>query len=249
MGNRSEMNRYLLYGLTLFLFLAALGCSGAGVPAGQDTLEPRASATNESGEYMLQEGDALDIKFYYNPELNELVTIRPDGRISLQLIGEVDAAGLSPSELRSVLIERYTGLLRNTEVAVIVKEFAAQKVYVGGEVNSPGIVPIYNGMTSLQAILRAGGWRNTAEHRSVVVIRGQGTEKPLFMNVNLGNELGPSAQHNDVMLQPYDVVFVPKTTIARMNQFVDQYIDKLIPISRSVGFSWIYNLNPEIQSR
>jgi protein involved in polysaccharide export with SLBB domain len=202
-------------------------------------------------------GDVIDVKFYYNPELNETVTIRPDGKISLQMIDEVEAAGLTPRKLNDVLTDKYSGILRHPNLPVIVKTFAAQKVYVGGEVNSPGLIPIRGKLTALQAVFQSGGFKDTAESKSVVVIRDEGKKEPLFITLNLNEELTPPAQdqddvisdqyRNDIHLKPYDVVFVPMTTIAKLNQFVDKYIDKLIPISRTMGFSWVYNLNPEVE--
>jgi len=80
----------------------------------------------------------------------------------------------------------------------------------------------------------------------VVIIRYQGTNKPLFFVLDLEKSLSLSTtEPNDILLKPFDIVFVPKSTIAKVNQFVEQYIDKLIPISRSLGLS--YNLNPEIR--
>ena len=200
-----------------------------------------------NNEYILQPGNVVDIKYFYNSELNESVKIRPDGRLSLQLIDEVEAAGLTPSELDDILTEKYSKLLRHSEVAVIVREFAGQKVYVGGEVNSPGLIPISGKLTSLQAILQAGGFKDTAEIKSVLILRNQGTQKPLFVNINLKEDLTFYNQHNDILLEPYDIVFVPKTPIAKINSFISQYIDQLIPISRMMGFSWVYNLNPEVK--
>jgi len=197
------------------------------------------SARERNNEYILQFGDVIDIKFYYNPELNERVTIRPDGKISLQLVDEVEAVGLIPSELDRILTEKYSKILSQPEVAVIIQEFAGQKVYVGGEVNSPGLIPISGKLTSLQAIFQAGGFKNTAKLKSIVILRDQGTKKPLFTTINLKEDLKKHTQHNDILLKPYDIIFVPKTTIAKINQFVDQYIKKLLPVSLTVGFSYV----------
>ena len=245
--------RRMRNGLALAFVLLCLGIMGCAGPGAGNAAAPEAVPVAEDAdmgegpaEYVLQHGDSLDIKFFYYPDLNESVTVRPDGRISLQLIGEVDAAGLAPAELDRVLTEKYSKVLRYKEVAVIVKEFAAQRVYVGGEVNLPGSIRVSGRLTSLQAIIQAGGFKDTAELRNVVILRNAGTGKPKFMTVNLEDGLAAGGQ-NDVFLRSYDVVFVPKTTIAKMNQFVDQYIDKLIPISRSFGFNYVYNLKPEIQ--
>jgi len=167
------------------------------------------------------------------------VTIRPDGKISLQLIDEVEAVGLTPSELDKNLTEKYSEVLNNPEVAVIVKEFTRQKVFVGGEVNLPGLIPYSGKLTCLQAIFQAGGFKNTAKLKNIVILRNQGTEKPLFITINLKADLKKPAQHNDILLKPYDVVFIPKTFIAKLNQFVDQYIRQLLPVTTTVGFSYV----------
>ena len=90
-------------------------------------------------EYIIEVGDTLDIKFMYNAELNELaVPVRPDGRISLQLAHDVPAAGLTPTQLRNVLNEKYAAELKKPEIAVIVRSFGGQKIFVDGEVNYSG---------------------------------------------------------------------------------------------------------------
>lgn len=206
------------------------------------------SAPNDT--YILQLGDVLDIKFFYNPELNEQVSIRPDGKISLQLIDEVEAAGLTPAALDAFLTKQYANTLRQPEVTVIVREFAGQRIYVGGEVHSPGVIRTPGNLTALQAVSQAGGFKNTAELGNVVILRNQGTPTPLFLTLDLKEDLTTHTNHNDVVLQPYDIVFVPQTRIAKMNQFVEQYIDKLIPISRTLGVFWSFELNPtKVQGR
>jgi polysaccharide biosynthesis/export protein len=227
----------------------AAGC--ASNPASRPPAPPSAppvaaTPAPERIEYVLQTGDVLQIKLYYNPELNELVPIRPDGRISLELAGDMVAAGLTPSQLRERLIERYTRLLRTPEVAVIVKEFSGRKIYVGGEVGAPGVIRPAGNLTALQAIFEAGGFRNTAELRNVVILRNQGTNEPLFMTLDLSQEVkGGHTRNNgsfpsqDITLQSQDIVFVPKTRIARMGQFVDQYFKQLMPIPLTLGLTYI----------
>ena len=202
-----------------------------------------ASTLPGTEEYLLQVGDTVDIKFFYNAELNETVTVRPDGRITLQLVDDVHVARLKPSEVDRILTEKYSSVLRNPEVTVIVKTFASYKVYVGGEVHSPGAIDLSGQMTVLQAVFQAGGAKDSGELRHVVVMRNQGTEEPLFIHVNLKGDLAGQT-HGDMLLRPHDIVFIPKTEIAKANQFVRQYISELIPITLSFGM--VYNLNPEM---
>ena len=231
--------RCLLFALIVSSLISCANVNSNIPPNLHPSEAPGEPVGETSNEYIFQLGDVMEIKFFYTPELNERVTIRPDGKISLQLIDEVDAVGLTPSELDRTLTEKYSGVLNNPEVAVIVKEFTRQKVFVGGEVNLPGLIPYSGKLTSLQAIFQAGGFKNTAKLKSIVILRNQGTEEPLFMTINLKKDLKKHTQHNDILLKPYDVVFVPKTSIAKMNQFVDQYIRQLIPVTTTLGFSYV----------
>src|SRR5262245_53762008 len=121
--------------------------------------------------YRLAPGDVLAVKFYGNPELNEEVTIRPDGMISLTFVDEVRAAGLTPAELDAELTRRYTGELARPQVTVIVRQFVGQRVYIGGEVRTPGVLNLQEGMTLFQALQQAGGVLPTARRQQVVLIR------------------------------------------------------------------------------
>ena len=215
-------------------------------------------------EYQLQVGDRIEIKFFYNPELNETLRLSPDGRISLQGIDDLIVSGFTASELEDVLTEKYSRLIRHPDISVIIRDFNPLGVYVGGEINSPGFVPIHGRISALQAIIMAGGLKETAEIKSVVVLRNQGTKEPLFLTLNLKEDLEQTdikeakrgSTHegdsnferntrNDILLRPYDLIFIPKTKVAKLNQFVEQYIENLIPVSLTAGYSWVYDLNPE----
>ena len=142
-----------------------------------------------SGPYLLQVGDVIDIKFYYTPELNENLVVRPDGKISLQLIGEVQAAGLGPAALEERLKERYQDVLLQNELTVVVREYAEPLVYIGGEVAKPGALVLNRPTTVLQAVLKMGDFTVDAERRNVVVLRNSGDGQPLYINLNLRDYL------------------------------------------------------------
>lgn len=189
--------------------------------------------------YRIQPGDALDIKFFYNPELNESVTVRPDGYISLQLVNEVSVAGLEPRQVNEMLTERYSRELKKPVVTVIVKSFAGQRVYVGGEVGQQGLLAMPSGLTALQAVMQSGGFKNTAQPSETLVIRKGPDNRPIPVRVDLSTMLSGSANGQDFRLQPDDVVYVPKSSIAQANLFVKQYIEELFLFRGvSLGFSW-----------
>jgi protein involved in polysaccharide export with SLBB domain len=193
-------------------------------------------------DYVLRYGDVLDIRFFYNPELNTTVPIRPDGWIVLELVGEVKASGLSPAALSAVLRDRYADKLRNPEIAVILTTFSDRRIFVGGEVAAPRAVPLDREMTAFQAIIEAGGFKPTAHLGNIVVLRDQGTAEPIFYTLDFARtvklgEVDPAAEP-DLVLQPNDIVFVPKTRVARWGQLVDQYVNELVPISLSMGVTY-----------
>ncbi len=183
-------------------------------------------------EYLIEPGDTLSIKFRVTPDYNEEVVVRPDGMISLQHVGEVMVAGRTPEEVRFELIDRYSSTLQKPEIVVIVRQFAGNHVFVGGEVLLAGMVPIAGRMTVLQAIIRAGGFKDTGDKRRVVLIR----QGQVCCELDLKQVVTCQSPGNDIPLQPYDVIFIPRTRIAKVNLFVEQYIEKVVPFQRSFGF-------------
>ena len=179
-------------------------------------------------EYIICQGDQLDIKFFYNPELNESVTVRPDGNISLQMLDDVRAAGQTPNQLDRFLTEAYSRELKKPVVTVIVKSFSAQRVYVGGEVKTEGLINLRSGMTPLQAIFEAGGFAETSAPEVAVLIRKGPKNEPIPILLDLEKALYGSGPAASMMLLPEDVIYVPKSGIALANKFVNQYIEKLL---------------------
>jgi len=213
-----------------------------------------AEALKSSAEsYVLGIGDTVSVKFFYNDTLNDEVMIRPDGKISLQLVNDVTAAGLTPAGLKEALEKAYAKVLEHPDVTVAIKEFktpvataivtkfATNKVYVGGEVTTPTLIPLKGQVTVLKAIIHAGGPRNTARLNNVVLIRHNVSERPSVYSLDINDII--SGRTEDVILKPYDVVYVPKTTIAKVDLFVEQYVIKLIPINVLFGFQYYTNSN------
>ena len=225
------------YSVILLILIFLAGCAGAPEATDEQWTIP---STPPITKYILRPGDVISIKLFYSPELNETVVIRPDGMISMQLIDEVKAAGLSPSELDESITALFSEILEEPDVSVIVREMNAQYVYVGGEVLAPGLIPLSSGLSCLQAIFRTGGYKTTAKPSNVVVLRNQGTPDPQIVVLDLSDELKSDGTHNDVLLAPQDIVFVPRSVIAEIDLFVEQYIDKLIPIQFTMGLSYAF---------
>ena len=183
---------------------------------------------------------------FYNflHRLNETVTVRPDGKISLQLVDEVQAAGLTPSKLDDMLTQKYSSELKKPMITVIVKSFEGQRIYVGGEVNRQGLITIAGNMTPLQAVLNAGGFKETASPESAIIIRKGPENKPVPIAMNLDEAMHGKSGSADFLLQPDDVVYVPKSAIAKANKFVNQYIENLL-LFRGVSLGFSYELHAD----
>ena len=166
--------------------------------------------------------------------------VRPDGRISLQLANEVMAAGLTPEELRKSLAARYGKEINKPEISVIVRSFSMQRVYVDGEVFRPGMLPLAGPVTIHQAITAAGGFRETARRTDVIIIR-QVQGKPVPLKVNMEEVVKNEDPSQDILLAPFDIVYVPRSNIAEVNKFVDLYIRRNIPVGAGVGVGWTLN--------
>jgi polysaccharide export outer membrane protein len=304
---------------TVLFFVAAASLAVASAP-GQNA--PASASTPDVQEYVLQRGDDIEIRAYNMPELDQLARIRPDGKITVLILNDIPAAGVTPAQLAATLTDGFSKHFRNPRISVIVRGFSSENVYVGGEVFHPGEIGIRNNLTALQAVVDAGGLKDaTGAEATMTVIRtvpGAETQRfslsiqdiidkkqadlPLrsgdvvyvpktYIQVYVGGEVGHPglvplagemtlgaaivqagglthlaqsknvilvrkgstgspvvralsadaifAGKTDTILQPYDIVYVPKSKIARIDQFIDQYMRQLLPINISGGFSYI----------
>ncbi|TMB02797.1 MAG: hypothetical protein E6J70_06500, partial [Deltaproteobacteria bacterium] len=174
------------------------------------------------------------VKFLYQPDMNEHVPVRPDGRISLPAAGEIAVVGMTPSDLERLVVERSSAHLRDPEVSIIVTKLGEQRVYIGGEVAKPGYVVLAPDMTPLQAVLQSGGFKRTAKLESVLLLT-PGTDGTFSAaRVDMGQVVNRGVAER-VRLHPNDVVYVPPTWIADMDNVVDEYVRGLIPGLPRVG--------------
>jgi polysaccharide export outer membrane protein len=238
--------------LAAMAFLA--GCATVENPA--PALPARAASPAlytppQEGEYRLQVGDTIAIRSYYDSQLNQEMLVRPDGKITALLIGEIAAAGLTPDELATQVRLPYRRLVGETDVTVAVVRSAGMNVYVSGEIRTPSMVPLDGGMTLLQAIARTGGTLPSAKTHNVLLIRNDGAGALSVYQVDIDKVLRNEA--SDVYLHRRDVVFVPKSEIAEAGQFVEQYVNAIVPrfLQVQLGWTWssahVTNRNPVVE--
>lgn len=192
---------------------------------------------NILSQYCLQPGDKLDVTFYQNPELNDNVIVRPDGRISLQLIDDVKVAGLTPPQVKEILVERYTPYLRKPMPSLSITSFGGQRVYVGGEVNSPGVITLQGRTTVAQAIFEAGGFKTDADTTDVLIVSRGADRSPVTRTVNVKKALKGKLPPEENLIKPFDIIYVPKTLMLQANEFID-HVYSFIPPFIWFGFSY-----------
>ena len=143
------------------------------------------------------------------------------------------AAGLTPAELTDILTEKYSTEFVDPRLSVIVLSYGGQMAYVDGEVGFSKPLDLHitanNDITVSQAIAMAGGLKDTARRHEVRVIRLKADKKPFVIPVNLNQVYNGTDISQDVVLQPYDIVYVPKSTIANVNLWMRQYIYNNFP--------------------
>lgn len=153
------------------LALAALVAVPAAAQAGEDKKPAPTAPSVNNDEYRLGPGDKLRVEVYKDPQLSQSVQVRPDGKITLPLVGDLDATGNTPIELRDRIAKSLKEYITNPTVTVIVVEADSAHAFVMGEVARPGAIPL-NGPTSvLQALAMAGGFKEFANTKDVKVLR------------------------------------------------------------------------------
>ena len=228
----------LLAKLSIVVLLGSsiLACQSA--PSKAKMPEP---AFTPSNEVRLSPGDEIELKFPYTEEFDIILTILPDGHISLPLIGAMQAAGKTPYDLQEELFASYSKHLQHPELSVIVRSLYERKVYVGGAVTEPGLIEMPGRLSLTEAIMEAGGFNmEEAEISNVLLIRQTGKLREGYaFNLEAPME---GQNYEPVYLQPKDVVYVPRTTIVNVGQWVNQHFWDLIP---RIGFGFGYQLNPD----
>jgi protein involved in polysaccharide export with SLBB domain len=217
------------------LAFAVVACSGPALPP-----VPQAAAP---APYRVQIGDELAVRLFFTPELNEDVMVRPDGRITTQLAEAVPAAGRTPEDIAAALREAYNAELKDPRLTVAVKIAVPVRVYVAGEVVAAGEIATAGPPPSLlAAVARAGGLRVTGDAARVMIVRRGAGDRPVVFATRYDDALSGRDPAADVMLQPFDVVVVPRTGIAEVYVWVNQHVQQFVPVSW--GFS--YNVTPYV---
>jgi len=177
-------------------------------PAPGDDLKPAVTPATTDPSYIIGPEDVLDVNVWKEPDMTRVVPVRPDGKISLPLINDVQAAGSTPQQLATDVTNKLRKFLTEPQVTVIVTAINSQRVFVVGEVLRAGAFPLIPGMTVLQALASAGGFTTFADVKKIHVMRlvnGKHKEMPF----NYREVLKGDNPDQNIKLEPGDTVVVP----------------------------------------
>jgi polysaccharide export outer membrane protein len=182
----------------------ARSAAGAGPGASASAVEPR---IDPASAFQIGPEDILDISVWKNPELSRVVPVRPDGKVSLPLVNDIQAAGLTPATLRKQVTDRLSEFIPAPEVSVMVREVHSRKVAVVGAVKTPGRFELKSPMTVLEVIALAQGFTDFAARDRIVVLRQNGaatTRMPFNYR-----KIADGAEQENFLVTPGDIVVVP----------------------------------------
>jgi polysaccharide export outer membrane protein len=197
----------------LYHLLVVLGvlCVSLSSCAQQASPPPTAPAVEgaQAHEYVLGAADVVEVLVWKNPDLSKVVTVRPDGKISLPLIGDVPAAGLTAAQLSEKIAEQLTPYYKEpAPVSVVVQEVNSYAVYVLGEVRTPGKYVVKSGTTFIQAITLAGGFTEFASTNKITLLRRNDTNtKDTPMGIRYRDVV--AGYQDNIVLKPNDSIIVP----------------------------------------
>ena len=207
------MKRRLFLALTICLVALPVAVRA------QDLRPPRLTTVTQD-RYRLQPGDVLEVQYRYSPEFNQTVTVQPDGYVTLEIGGDLKIAGFTIEETRQAILRQASKRLQDPVATIVLKEFQKPYFVVAGEVTTPGKIEMRERVTAIQAIMLAGGMKETAKSSQVVVFRKINSDMAEVKLLNLKSVRRTSDLENDLTLQAGDMVFVPRDRISKIERFM-----------------------------
>lgn len=219
------------------LLIIALLVAGLGLAVQaqtQSNQSPRLGTFGVEERYTLHSGDVLDIQYRYTPEFNQTVTVQPDGFISLEIGGDVKVSGRNLEQVRNIILAKARTRLASPELIVVLKDFQKPYVVVAGEVAQPGKLEMREKLTALQAVLLAGGFKDSAKSSQIIVFRKLNADMAEVKTLNFKSLKRTSDLENDLTLQPGDMILVPRNRISKIERYVRiaslaTFLNPLIP--------------------
>jgi polysaccharide export outer membrane protein len=212
----NSVSRLILIVILVAFSLVAVAQNSALPNGGADAAKPEATTTEAivsktpaiSSEYRVGEGDTLQIGVWKEPDLSKTVVVRPDGLVSLPLIGELKVSGMRSAEIQDVVASKLKAYLLNPRVTVEINEIKSRRVFITGEIVRPGLYPLGGPTTVLQLIAEAGGFTPFAKRKSIVILRQESGHR-MKHSFNYPDVVHGRTPEQNIVLAPGDTVVVP----------------------------------------
>ena len=171
-------------------------------------------------QYQIQPGDVMEVHYRYTPEYDQTVTVQPDGYITLNLVGNVKVSQSTVDEARMAIIKQASERLNQPEVSITLKDFQKPYFIVAGQVASPGKFDMRENTTALQAVMMAGGFKDTAKSSKIVLFRKINSDTAEVKVLDLNKMEKTSSLERDIALQNGDMLLVPQNAAAKFERFM-----------------------------
>jgi len=173
-----------------------------------------------SGRYRLTPSDVLELTFPYVPEFNQTLSVQPDGYITLRAVGDLRVQGRTLPDLRQMLYEAYSPILREPVITVVLRDFEKPYFVAAGEVKNPGKFELRGLTTVTQALALAGGHTESGKLSQVILFRRYSRELLEVKQIDVKRMLNAKDLSEDPLLRPGDTLFVPKSVVAQLGRFI-----------------------------
>jgi polysaccharide export outer membrane protein len=170
--------------------------------------------------YTLRPGDVIELQYRYTPELNQAVTVLPDGDVNLNLIGNLKVSDLTMEQTHDLIVQKAQAHLNDPDLNLVLREFQKPYIVVAGEVPSPGKIDLRENTTALQAILLAGGFKESAHSGQVILFRKINTDTAEVKILKLTNIHQTAQLEQDAQLEAGDMLLVPRNKIEKISRYV-----------------------------
>ena len=171
-------------------------------------------------QYTLRAGDVVELQYRYTPELNQTVTVLPDGFVNLNLVGNVKVSDLTVDQAHDLIVQKAKARLNDPELNLILREFQHPYVVVAGQVTTPGKIELRENTTAMQAILLAGGFLASAQSGQVLLFRKINSDTAEVKVLKLGNIHKTDQLEHDAQLEPGDMLLVPRNKVEKISRYM-----------------------------
>jgi protein involved in polysaccharide export with SLBB domain len=213
------------------------GCTTQEITVREKNPQGFAPWTDQAFEHHLGSGDRVNVYFPLTPENNEEVLVAPDGYVALKITGRLKANGLSVSQLQDVIKDAAAKNLKTPMVVAALADSRSARIVIGGQVKNPGSYAVTARPTVMEIVMLAGGFLPEGRMNEVVVLRMKPDNTAMLRRIDLQRFISRGDMNENITLQPEDMIFVPRSRVAEVNWWIEEYINRNLPFGRQLSYT------------